>query len=45
MIRKLFWWMKRKPVKEKICDTCGQVSSEMIDGLCYWCHKYYKVKK
>jgi len=27
------------------CDTCGQVNTNLIDGLCDWCHRFYKAHK
>jgi hypothetical protein len=29
----------------KPCDACGQVSSTLFDGLCDWCHRFYKAHK
>jgi hypothetical protein len=40
-----YWWSDRKfkqknPFSE--CDTCGQLSSKLNDGLCEFCAKVYK---
>jgi len=40
-----YWWSDRKfkqknPFSE--CDTCGQLSSKLSDGLCEFCVKVYK---
>jgi hypothetical protein len=40
-----YWWSDRKykqkhPFNE--CDTCGQLTSKLTDGLCELCAKVYK---
>ena len=29
----------------KPCDTCGQVSSTLIDGMCDWCNRFFGAHK
>jgi hypothetical protein len=29
----------------KPCDTCGQVSSTLIDGMCEWCNRFFGAHK
>lgn len=26
----------------KVCDTCGQIDSQLKEGQCSWCQKFYK---
>jgi hypothetical protein len=38
-------WARPKPqtyLKEWICDGCGQVSSELQEGMCAYCTNFYK---
>ena len=38
-------WSRPKPQtypKDWICDGCGQVSSELQNGMCAYCTNFYK---
>ncbi len=39
------YWARPKPTvfpKDWICDGCGQVSSELREGMCAYCTNFYK---
>ena len=47
-MKTLIEWLRDKLRKEdskesveQICDCCGQVTTNLIDGLCEWCSKFY----
>ena len=43
---KIYYWLSDRKYKQKNpyneCDTCGQLTSKLCDGLCEFCAKVYK---
>ena len=35
----------RQDSKDAVCDGCGQVTSELREGLCAWCINFYNMHK
>jgi hypothetical protein len=43
------WKPERRQDKDdkddSVCDGCGQVTSELREGLCAWCTNFYNTHK
>jgi len=41
----ILWKPEKRQDGEPICDACGQVTTDLREGLCAWCTNFYKANK